>query len=84
MYIYAILCLPYCSPVRASKSCIELKRDQTWGGPWLSMQTQKMNKKGYTRNNPKKTWMGGRGDHVAWSNIQQMKQLKKIHKRQLR
>jgi hypothetical protein len=28
--------------------------------------------------------MGGRGDHVAWSNIQQMKQLKKIHKRQLR
>ncbi len=26
---------------------------------------KEITKKGYTRNNPKKTWMGGRGDHVA-------------------
>jgi hypothetical protein len=26
---------------------------------------KEITKKGYTRNNPKKTWMGGRGGHVA-------------------
>ncbi len=39
------------------------RKTQTWG-PWLSMQTQKMNKKGYT------TWLNIKTQKMAKKRIQ--------------